>query len=681
MASELERASLADVSEAVVPAEPTTGSGFFNLGNIKPVRPWEPPADDDVPTGRGGKGLSIQRPKSQSRSPSPTMPSLSLSMKEVSRPFQMLIDQLVQQHVAELGAMRFERSSERRKTEESSVYTDMRSDKTADLEMLSGASEGEVPATAPNLLKMKSTVCDVMSKQKKDLPELHASQILEAWEEPGISERDGLRLDDSGADPFFMETSSEYMERYRKMSRMEKVALALQSNFYEMLMAVLLCVNMLWMALEIQITGSTSGVDLGLFESALISASDMYIYEDWLQVGELIFTFIFAADVLVRMFVLKSIFWKAWLNYIDIAVSVTNVFETAISMYSSSTALPFPPVLFRLLRLGKLARAIRVVSMTSVLASLQLLVKCLGSSRDMLFWSFCLLTFVQCVAGMILSTLTVDFIRDDSKPSDVRSDVFLYYGTFSRTTLSMFEILFANWGPSCRILVENVSEWFSVFFLLYRCVLGFAIVNVVNSVFVQQTMKTASSDEELAFKQKQRDAELYTKKVRKLFQTMDASGDGAINLEEFAKLVQSPKLRFWMSQLELEYHDLLSLFEFLDNGDGQITLTEFIEGAARLRGSAKALDIWRMETKVEVLFEEVLALLRKHGELPLVRRTDSNASSSEAVTRVSSVQDVFNHSSYHQLHSTAQQRFPRHGRAAANSQPDGLGCPLEGPAD
>ncbi|CAE7295901.1 SCN11A, partial [Symbiodinium sp. CCMP2456] len=515
--------------------------------------------------------------------------------------------------------------------------------------MLSGASDGEVSAAvAPNLLKSRSTVCDVMSKQKKDLPELHASQILEAWEEhSGISEPNGLRLEDSGADPFCMETASEYLERYRKMSRMEKIQLALQSNFYEMLMAMLLCVNMMWMALEIQITGSTSGVDLGLFQSAIISESDMYIYEDWLQVGELIFTLIFALDVLVRMFVLRGIFWKAWLNYIDIAVSVTNIFETAISMYSSSTALPFPPVLFRLLRLGKLARAIRVVSMTSVLASLQLLVKCLGSSRDMLFWSFCLLTFVQCVAGMILSTLTVDFIKDDSKPSEVRGDVFLYYGTFSRTTLSMFEILFANWSPCCRILVENVSEWFSLFFLLYRCVLGFAILNVVNSVFVQQTMKTASSDEELAFKQKQRDAELYTKKVRKLFQTMDASGDGAINLEEFAKLVQSPKLRFWMSQLELEYHDLLSLFEFLDNGDGQITLTEFIEGAARrsgcchfircIKGSAKALDIWRMETKVEVLFEEVLGLLRKHGEMPPLPRMDSNASSSEAVTRVSSV--------------------------------------------
>ena len=79
--------------------------------------------------------------------------------------------------------------------------------------------------------------------------------------------------------------------------------------------------------------------------------------------------------------------------------------------------------------------------------------------------------------------------------------------------------------------------------------------------------------------------------------------------------MSSPKLKFWMSQrgarsglrigqrhvggprLELEYHDLLSLFEFIDNGDGQITLTEFIEGSTRLKGNAKALDVWRLETK------------------------------------------------------------------------------------
>ena len=73
---------------------------------------------------------------------------------------------------------------------------------------------------------------------------------------------------------------------------------------------------------------------------------------------------------------------------------------------------------------------------------------------------------------------------------------------------------------------------------------------MVNSVFVQQTMKTASSDEDLAFRQKQKDIANYTRKVRKLFQTMDSGGDGTINLEEFSKLVTNPKLNFWMSQLE-----------------------------------------------------------------------------------------------------------------------------------
>lgn len=88
----------------------------------------------------------------------------------------------------------------------------------------------------------------------------------------------------------------------------------------------------------------------------------------------------------------------------------------------------------------------------------------------------------------------------------------------------------------------------------------------------------ATSDEQLAFKQKERELANYTRKVKNLFATMDQSGDGVINFEEFAKLVKSPMLQFLLSQwlgelhvlacachwdatrLDLEYHDLLSLF-------------------------------------------------------------------------------------------------------------------------
>ena len=38
----------------------------------------------------------------------------------------------------------------------------------------------------------------------------------------------------------------------------------------------------------------------------------------------------------------------------------------------------------------------------------------------MLFWSFCLLTFVQCVAGLIVSTLCRDFVTDANRDLALR---------------------------------------------------------------------------------------------------------------------------------------------------------------------------------------------------------------------------------------------------------------------
>ena len=84
------------------------------------------------------------------------------------------------------------------------------------------------------------------------------------------------------------------------------------------------------------------------------------------------------------------------------------------------------------------------------------------------------MTFFQCVAGLIISTLCRDFIDDPNQDRETRENVFKplafqhlhytqgvdrYFGTFTRTFLTMFEILFANFVPSCRILVESVSEW------------------------------------------------------------------------------------------------------------------------------------------------------------------------------------------------------------------------------
>ncbi|CAE8628400.1 unnamed protein product [Polarella glacialis] len=383
-------------------------------------------------------------------------------------------------------------------------------------------------------------------------------------------------------------------------SLLQKLEHFLEAGKFELLISVLLFVNVMFLALELQYQGAISGYHLNIYATPYPKEEDWAQIDFFFVVGDYVFTGIFCIDVALRIAVLRLKFWSVAINWLDFAVVAT-------SLVALVQRLPISPMFLRLLRVGKLARALRMVTTSRALQSLELLLKCLVSSVNMLCWSFALLIFLQSIAGMIIANLASDFISDENNDRETRREVFVYYGTFSRTFLTMFEILFANWAPACRVLVDNISEWFSIFFLLYRCVIGFAVINVLNAVFVQQTLMAASADEELSFKQKQKDQVKYTQKVKKLFESVDVSSDGLITFDEFAVLVDNPRLKFWMGQLELEYHDLLGLFEMLDDGDGEISLDEFVKGAGRLKGTAKTIDLWRLETKLEIMLTRVLA--------------------------------------------------------------------------
>ena len=62
-----------------------------------------------------------------------------------------------------------------------------------------------------------------------------------------------------------------------------------------------------------------------------------------------------------------------------------------------------------------------------------------GISGNMLFWSFLLLSFVQGVAAIVVSILCRDYLVDANAEIGLRQAVHLYYGTFTRSFLTMFE--------------------------------------------------------------------------------------------------------------------------------------------------------------------------------------------------------------------------------------------------
>jgi len=54
----------------------------------------------------------------------------------------------------------------------------------------------------------------------------------------------------------------------------------------------------------------------------------------------------------------------------------------------------------------------------------------------------------------------------------------------------------------------------------------------------------------------------------------------------------SDKVRHMFASLEIEVHEVLSLFHLLeDDGDGVVLYEEFLHGIMRLKGQARALDV------------------------------------------------------------------------------------------
>jgi len=381
------------------------------------------------------------------------------------------------------------------------------------------------------------------------------------------------------------------------------------SPLFEAAVGAIIVLNTLFMASETQYHGNNAGYKVG-FRGMDVSAK-----EDWpgafdvFQTSEKIFTIIYIVELLLRFAAFQAEFFKDGLNYLDLAVVVVSIVDWIFG------AMTVNPAMIRFLRLAKLVRALRLMRIGRTFDSLHLLLQCLVSSLITLFWTCSLLAVIQMLVAMLLSQLTLPYVENEHNPADERKEVFAYYGTFTKSMLTTFEIMLANWSPACRVLVEHVSEWYSLFFLVYRCIIGFAVLNVINAVFIQTTLKVAQADKDVMIMQKQRAQEDFAQKLKSLFSELDASGDGLLELDEFKNMLSQPTIRAWMSALEIDPQDMEGLFLLIDDGNGQISLSEFMMGVSRIKGTAKSIDmahtlagLKRLEYKLTCLLGHVSTL-------------------------------------------------------------------------
>jgi len=398
-----------------------------------------------------------------------------------------------------------------------------------------------------------------------------------------------------------METERKLAQQHSKDScKIRALERVVKSPKFEVAFSLLIVMNSFVFACQAQIEGWDAGARNGLTRSAYIYAE----HHEWRAVIDLLeFVGNFAGVMFCIEVVLKVLglglreFIRDWWNWFDTIIVLGWLLEDVIG-----DVFPLDPRTLRTFRLLRLLRVLRILRTIQLFDSLYLLSAAFRGSVGVLTWSLVYLAVMQISLALILTEAMHSFyLQSDGPTQTEKQEVYDYFGTCTRATLTMFEMTLANWPPVCRVMAKNVGEWWVTFALVHKLTMGFAFIGIFNGVVFQETFKAASQDVNVVLRDRQRTQEKVRATVRELFQRsahdFDSEGEGGpkkvsrVNLQEFVAMCSNASFKVWLTSVGLSTRDAVKVFHLLDGGDGKIGADDLVNGVERLRGVGSGLDL------------------------------------------------------------------------------------------
>ncbi|CAE7287891.1 SCN5A, partial [Symbiodinium sp. CCMP2456] len=147
-----------------------------------------------------------------------------------------------------------------------------------------------------------------------------------------------------------------------------------------------------------------------------------------------------------------------------------------------------------------------------------------------------------------------------------------------------------NWPVYARPVLESAGHGYVIFYMIYITFVVFAVIRVISAIFLRETLEAANNDAEILVQERLRKKATYVRKLESIFRACDESGDGVLTEDELNELMQDIRVQVYLESLEIDVHESTALFRLLQNGDGEITCDDFIDGILRCKGPARAID-------------------------------------------------------------------------------------------
>jgi hypothetical protein len=365
---------------------------------------------------------------------------------------------------------------------------------------------------------------------------------------------------------------------------------------FDIVVGICIIANIVFIFARLEYDGQLAAVALGLKDPG--SAPD---WDNFFDVMQHVFCLIFLVELIVRLAVFRTAYF-----YEDGALQKFNILDCTIVLFTVIDLWVITPLMdgqdtdltvIRIVRFARLMRAVRVLRTFEIFSKLRVLFATVAASFYALLWSMILLFLTMLMAALILTQMVNTYLAaPEPTVTEQRIEwMFLHYGTAGRSLWTVFEATMSGgWPNYARPLVEEVSSLFAFFFAAYVSMVIFAMTRIITALFLKDTLEVASNDAEMMINEKTRQKRELAAKLLDLFEMADTSGDGKITWDEFIHFFGDPTIKSYMATLELDMAESQSLFHMLDDGDGQVTAHEFVQGALRLKGTARSQDVVSM---------------------------------------------------------------------------------------
>jgi len=243
-----------------------------------------------------------------------------------------------------------------------------------------------------------------------------------------------------------------------------------------------------------------------------------------------------------------------------------------------------------------------------------MLLSLFNSIKPLLWAILCLFLIIFLFSAILAQGVSDHFLEDTNIDLDDENTthLLLKFDSLPRIILSLLECITGgeDWSDSYSPL-EGVDGGYSLLFLLYICIMVFAVLNVITGVFVEGAISKARSDKELAMQEEMSKNDEIMKQLMQIFKKIDGDSSGSVDYNEWESFTMKHESQALFALLGLDVSKTKDVFKLIDwDESGEIDLDEFVVGCMQLQGSAKVVDIETLLRNHKKLFAKFATQMR-----------------------------------------------------------------------